>query len=235
MRFAVFDIDGTLIRWQLYHAIADALAKENLISKADYEAIRQAHMVWKRRQHKESFKAYELELVQRYERALTQLPVEQFNAAAQAVFEEYKDQIYTYTRDLIQQLKAAGYLLFAVSGSQQEIIAKIAEYYGFDDCVGSVYHQTDGRFTGTADLPLGKKDQVVKVLVSKHQATWQGSIGVGDSFGDIAMLELTERPIAFNPEQSLLEHAKQQGWEIVIERKNVVYQLEPRDGQYHLK
>ena len=25
--FAVFDIDGTLIRWQLYHSIADTLAR----------------------------------------------------------------------------------------------------------------------------------------------------------------------------------------------------------------
>ncbi len=28
--FAVFDIDGTIIRWQLYHALADELAKENI-------------------------------------------------------------------------------------------------------------------------------------------------------------------------------------------------------------
>ena len=30
--FAVFDIDGTLIRWQLYHAVADDMAKQNIIN-----------------------------------------------------------------------------------------------------------------------------------------------------------------------------------------------------------
>ena len=35
-KFAVFDIDGTLIRWQLYHAIADELAKSGHIDAETY-------------------------------------------------------------------------------------------------------------------------------------------------------------------------------------------------------
>jgi phosphoserine phosphatase len=32
-RFAVFDLDGTLVRWQLYHALVDRLAKKGYLGE----------------------------------------------------------------------------------------------------------------------------------------------------------------------------------------------------------
>ncbi len=61
--FAVFDIDGTIIRWQLYHAIADALAKTGHIDAKLFEQARQARMQWKKRVGDDAFKDYELILV----------------------------------------------------------------------------------------------------------------------------------------------------------------------------
>ena len=102
--FAVFDIDGTLIRWQLYHAIADALAKRGLIDAKTYQFIRDARMVWKRRTHGEAFSAYQSELVVAYEKLLLDLSYKDFKKAVNAVFNEYKDQVYTYTRELVKRL-----------------------------------------------------------------------------------------------------------------------------------
>lgn len=233
-RFAVFDIDGTLIRWQLYHAIADRLAKLGYVDPVAFQEIRAARMDWKRRTHSESFKEYELELVKLYERILKELNVGHFEEAAQSVFDEYKEQVYIYTRELIKNLKGQGYLLFAISGSQTEIVRKIVDFYGFDDFAGSTYLQREGRFTGQLVAALGRKDVVLKKLAKKHGATFKGSIAVGDSEGDAAMLELVERPIAFNPEKKLYDLAAKKGWKIVIERKNMVYQLEKTDGRYQL-
>lgn len=231
-KFAVFDIDGTLIRWQLYHAIADTLAKHGLIDPKTYDDIRAARMLWKRRS--EPFKSYEQRLVDAYEKILTKLTTEQFEQAADAVFEEYKDQVYIYTRGLVGELKRKGYLLFAISGSQQEIVARIADYYGFDACVGSEYERRCNAFSGVKRLPLGNKDTILKSLAKRHGASFRGSIAVGDSTSDIAMLELVEQPIAFNPERALFEHAKSNHWRIVIERKNMVYSMEWRNGSYVL-
>src|SRR3990167_5444229 len=115
-KFAVFDIDGTLIRWQLYHAVADNLVKLGYIAPVKFQAIKDARMVWKRRESSESFREYELELVKLYVNLLSEITVEQFAKTAQAVFDEYKNQVYTYTRDLLRQLKKQGYRLFAISG-----------------------------------------------------------------------------------------------------------------------
>jgi HAD superfamily hydrolase (TIGR01490 family) len=232
--FAVFDIDGTLIRWQLYHAIADALAKHGYVDPKAYQAVRDARMAWKRRIDTESFKTYERYLVEFYNQLLENLSVDNFMTAADTVFEEYKDQVYVYTRELIKKLKSEGYLLLALSGSQSEIVEKVAEYYGFDDYIGTTYERSGKFFTGSLIAHLGKKNEVLKKLVSRHHVSWQNSVGVGDSAGDISMLESVEIPIAFNPEKKLFDHAKQKGWKIVIERKNMVYELENNDGTYLL-
>lgn len=232
--FAVFDIDGTLIRWQLYHAIADSLVKLGFIAPVKFQSIKDARMVWKRRESSESFRQYELQLVKLYDDILSEITVEQFEKAAQAVFEEYKDQVYTYTRGFLRKLNEEGYLLFAISGSQAQIISKMADYYGFDDFVSRVDEHKDNRFTGKSTSPIFSKDKALKKLTEKNEAVFKGSIAVGDSASDIKMLELVERPIAFNPESALFEHAKNKGWKVVIERKNMVYELEKRDGRYQL-
>ncbi len=232
--FAVFDIDGTLIRWQLYHAIAEALAKRGHIDAATHQKIKDARMVWKKRVHDEAFDTYQSELVIVYEKLLLDLSVKSFNEAVQVVFDEYKDQVYTYTRDLIKKLKADHYLLFAISGSQIEIVKMIANYYDFDDCVGTIYEHEEDRFTGAVTIHLGGKHVVLEELVEKHRASLKGSIAVGDGASDISMLEMVEMPIAFNPEKKLFDCAKDKGWKIVIERKNMVYELEKKDGKYIL-
>lgn len=232
--FAVFDIDGTLIRWQLYHAIADALAKRGHIGARTHQQIKDARMIWKNRAHGEAFSDYQAELIGVYEKLLLDLSVKNFNQAVAAVFDEYKDQVYIYTRDLIKKLKKNGYLLFAISGSQTEIVDKIANYYGFDDCIGTIYEHEKDKFTGAVTIHLGGKHLILQELVEKHGAILKGSIAVGDSASDISMLEMVESPIAFNPERKLYDYAKNKGWEIVIERKNMVYELEKQDGRYIL-
>jgi HAD superfamily phosphoserine phosphatase-like hydrolase len=232
--FAAFDIDGTLIRWQLYHALADNLVKLGFIAPIRFQAIKDARMVWKRRESRESFKQYELQLVRLYDEILSEITYEQFQRTAEAVFDEYKDQVYIYTRRLLETLKQQGYLLFAISGSQQEIIKKMASYYGFNDFVSRVDEHADNHFTGISTTPIFNKDEILKRLVKKHKTGFAGSIVVGDSAGDAKMLELAEQPIAFNPEAKLFKIAQDKGWKVVVERKNMIYELESHNGKYQL-
>ncbi len=233
--FAVFDIDGTLIRWQMYHAVANSLAKSGSLDSKAWDSIKSARMLWKQRSGEESFKSYEKLLVIEHEKLLTRLDYAEFNKAVDAVFEEYKDQVYVYTRGLIAQLKQDGYMLFAISGSQTEIVSKIAKHWDFDDYIGTNYEIEGGRFTGKVTNHLGKKHLVIEQLAQKHAVNYEGSVAVGDSEGDITMLEAAQNPIAFNPTKKLFQHAKQKGWKVVIERKNMVYELEPKGKNYILK
>ena len=232
--FAVFDIDGTLIRWQLHHAMNDVLAKKNLIDAKSFDHIREARMNWKRRSSTLSFREYEQLLIVLFEKELVGLKVSDFDAAAKEVFDEYKDQIYIYTRDLIRDLKKKNYLVFAISGSPENIISKLVKYYAFDDYAASNYEQKNGKFTGETSVTLGRKAELLSNLVKTHWATFDNSIAVGDSEGDAEMLAMVESPIAFNPSNELLDIAMTKRWKIVVERKNVIYQLTNSKSGYIL-
>lgn len=233
--FAVFDIDGTIIRWQLFHAITDALAQDKALPPELYTQIQEARKLWKTRVHEESFKEYEHQLVDSFEQVLKGMDVATHARASHQVFEEYKDQVYRYTRGLIKELKAKDYVLFAISGSPTDVVEPFAAYYGIDDFIASRYLNNGKIYTGEVELFVGRKAEALQTLVEKHSLNYKDSIAVGDSEGDIAMLEVVENPIAFNPSKILLAEAKAKGWKIVVERKNVVYELSEQGGVYVLE
>jgi HAD superfamily phosphoserine phosphatase-like hydrolase len=154
--------------------------------------------------------------------------------AAEEVFNEYKDQVYTHTRDLIRDLKANHYVLFAISGSPDVIIEKLVRYYGFDDFAASHHESRNGHFTGGIEMSIGKKAKLLQQLIDKHRVSLTGSMGVGDGEGDIEMLSMVQQPVAFNPSKGLASHAATKHWPIVVERKNVIYSLNYRNGEYQL-
>lgn len=46
------------------------------------------------------------------------------------------------------------------------------------------------------------------------------------------MLSVTERPIAFNPNAALYDEAQKHGWKIVLERKNMIYEMDKNGEGY---
>lgn len=232
-KFAVFDIDGTLIRWQLYHAVVDKLASGGYLGEDAKDKLHQARMIWKNREHSEAFTDYEAVLIDVFESALTTLEPKQFDDMVDDVIGQYKDQVYTYTRNLLHELKSKGYFLLAISGSHQELVEKLAKYYGFDDWSGSKYERGEN-FSGEKFIASHNKKSLLTQMIEDHNLSLDGSYAVGDSTSDAEMLEMVENPIAFNPNQSLLDIAKSKSWPIVIERKNVTYLLTSKDGSYTL-
>ncbi|MCE7936965.1 HAD-IB family hydrolase [Candidatus Saccharibacteria bacterium CPR2] len=232
--FAVFDIDGTLIRWQLYHAVVDRLAKKGLLGNHAHEKLKEARMVWKRREYEDAFNDYQEILVKIYEKALPNIPVDKFHQIVDEIAGEYKEQIYTYTRDLIYALKKQNYFLIAISGSHKELISHIAQQYKFDEWVGTEYKHSNNRFTGERFLASSYKEKILRKIVTKHNLEFKDSYGIGDSSSDIPILEMVENPIAFNPDKELFAHALSQKWKVIVERKNVIYELNYKNGKYEL-
>jgi HAD superfamily hydrolase (TIGR01490 family) len=233
--FAVFDIDGTLIRWQLYHALVDRLAKNGKLGKKAYQQIKTARKKWKDRESPGAFNEYEQVLVKMCEQALKDLKTIDFDRIVHEVIEEYRNQTYIFTRNLINELKEQGYTLLIVSGSNQELIEHIGKYYGFDDWIGSRYEREGHAFTGERYIAGFDKKEALEKLIRKHSLNHEGSVAIGDTGSDIPMLEMVENPIAFNPDKRLFDAAKLNGWKIVLERKNMIYELVASDGSYRLE
>lgn len=224
-KFAVFDIDGTLIRWQLYHALVDRLAKKGYLGEGVYEKLQDARMDWKVRNDDEGFYRYELSLIKTFDETVDGLDEKVFMELVDEVFEQYKDQVYTYTRDLIKKLKQEDYFLMFISGSHNELVQRLAEYYGFDDFAGTNYAREGSRLKSDVFIAAHHKEDLLKKMIDKHNLSTEDSYAVGDTSSDAPMLAMVQNPIAFNPDKKLYELAKENNWKTVVERKNVVYEL----------
>ncbi|HRV75994.1 MAG: HAD family phosphatase [Candidatus Nomurabacteria bacterium] len=224
-KFAVFDIDGTLIRWQLYHALVDRLAKKGYLGEGVYEKIQEARMDWKVRNNEDGFYRYEIKLIEAFEDTVEGLEEKVFLEIVEDVFEQYKDQVYIYTRELIKDLKYKDYFLIFISGSHNELVQKLADYYGFDDFVGTHYAREGSKLKKDVFVASHHKKDLLKNFIKKHNLSYEDSYAVGDTSSDAPMLEIVENAIAFNPDKKLYELAKANNWKIVVERKNVVYEI----------
>lgn len=233
-KLAIFDLDGTLYRWQLYHEVVFALKDKGVFPHDAVRTLDEAFASWNNRQG--SFATYERHVVDTLLASLTGISPQMFDEVAREVSERSGRKTYRYTLALIERLKSEGYFLLAVSGSQQEVAELFARKFGFDDCIGSLYEREGDHFTGKiVRFVPGNKAALIRDYADTHGFTLEHSVAVGDSDGDISMLELVDHPIAFNPNDRLLEAAEQHGWQVVVERKNVALTLEPQpDGRYTL-
>jgi HAD superfamily hydrolase (TIGR01490 family) len=236
-KFAVFDIDGTLFRWQLFHEVVFELIKSGHLPAQVRHDIEETLQQWRARKHSGSFHDYEMALVKAFLPHVPTIKVSALEDAADTVIKRCSTHVYMYTRSLIESLKKEGYTLIAISGSQNEIVQRFAKLWHFDLAVGQIFETKDGYYTGAipgSKLLVDQKDTILKQLVKEHGLSWEGSVAVGDSLSDAATLKLVEQPVAFNPNDLLFTLAKEKGWKVVIERKNMIYELEPQNGVYLL-
>lgn len=225
-KVAVFDIDGTVFRSSLVIELVEKLVEAGLFPKDAQAVYEEEKLEWLDR--KGDYAAYIDRVVDAFAKHIKGLSFEEVSNLAGEIIEARRDRVYRYTRDLISDLKQQGYFLLAISHSPKFIADGFGYEQGFDKVYGTFYASGAlDRFTGTIedeDL-IRNKAAVLHRAVRKENLTLEGSIGVGDTESDITMLEMVETPIAFNPNMHLYKHAKRRGWKIVVERKDVVYEL----------
>jgi HAD superfamily phosphoserine phosphatase-like hydrolase len=140
----------------------------------------------------------------------------------------HQHRAYRYTRDLVKNLKKRGYYLLAISQSPMELVQRFAKKLGFDKMYGRVYEVSPRKiFTGRINYLnlIVDKAKVLRRVIEKENLTLRGSVGVGDTEGDISFLNLVDKPICFNPNQKLYKHARKKGWNVIVERKDMIYSL----------
>lgn len=225
-KVAIFDIDGTVFRSSLLVELVEILIERGVFphtSRAHYET---SYRAWQNRTG--TYEHYINDIIAVFERYLRGTSYEDFLAASKEVVNKKRNHVYRYTRDLIKKLKEDGYYLLAISQSPKGILDEFCKELGFDKVYGRFYElgPTD-LFTGeVTDLHLiGNKANIVKRAIKKEHLSLKGSIGVGDTEGDVPLLEMVEHPICFNPNNALYKIAKINEWKVVVERKDVVYEI----------
>jgi HAD superfamily phosphoserine phosphatase-like hydrolase len=228
---AVFDIDGTVFRSSLLVELIEALVAEGVFPAAAKGEYTAAWQKWQASigSAQTGYSYYEFinGVVASYKKHIKGVRRAELWRVAERVVGFHKLRLYRFTRDLIRTLSKTHYLL-AVSHSPYEVVSPFAKSLGFDKVYAQVYEvDRRVRFTGKVlyEDVIFDKARVLRRAVKKEGLTLDGSVGVGDTESDIPFLELVERPIVFNPSMKLYRHAKKAGWEVMVERKDVIYDL----------
>lgn len=232
---AVFDIDGTIFRSSLLIEILNTLVEKGVFPREVIGEYEPALRAWHNRATKDAYQQYLEQIIASYVQHIKSVTVKQLQIAADSLIERMAGHIYVYTRDLLHDLKKTHFLV-AISGSPDEVVQRFAKAYKFDAFYATEYTVVDNVYTGERKTSrFADKHLTVEEALKEHGLSLEGSVGVGDSIGDIGFLQMVERSIAFNPESALFNEAKQQHWEVVVERKDMIYSLKSGlDGRYHL-
>jgi HAD superfamily hydrolase (TIGR01490 family) len=225
-RVAIFDIDGTIFRSSLLIETTNALIAEGIFPARARRMYQRSFENWLNR--KGEYGDYIADVVRVFDQYIRGVQKVTFLRVVRKVMAYQKHRVYRFTRDTIRQLRKRGFYLIAISHSPRDLVVEFTKHWGFDRVYGRMFElDARQRFTGKVlhvDV-INDKANIVKHAIAHEGLSLKGSVGVGDSEGDISMLKLVERPICFNPNGLLYKHAKRAGWEVVVERKDVVYHL----------
>ncbi len=225
-KVAFFDIDGTVFRSSLLVELVDAFVEAKVFPAEAKEMYEEGRVAWTNREG--YYEPYIDGVVRAF---LTHIQGVHYGTLAEIgreVVERQSKRVYRYTRDLIVDLKSKDYYIVAISQSPKTVLDEFCKGYGFDKVYGRMYE------IGPRDCFTGKvleeelirdKANIVKRVAEKGGITLEGSIGVGDTDGDISLLGAVEMPMCFNPNSKLYEYAKERKWPVIVERKDVVYTI----------
>ena len=225
-KFAVFDVDGTIFRSSLLIQIVEQLIRDGVFPEETQALFARQQEKWLDREG--DYDAYIEAVVKAFRTHLKGVHYGALADASKKVVAAQWKRTYRYPRGLLKLLKSQGYYLLAVSHSPKTILDKFCPRLGFDKVYGLMYEIDENeKFTGNVmgeDLAMNKAN-LVRRAIDKESLMLTHSVGVGDTEGDISFLEIVARPLCFNPNGKLYKHAKKEGWKVIVERKDVIYEL----------
>lgn len=225
-KIAIFDIDGTIFRKNLHFELIDELSWMKVFPRQVRKKLVELYTDWL--EHKGTYEEFRKALVALYAEYIKGCKKSDVLEASEVVANFYKDQTYIYANQLIRELKEKKYHIVAISGSPLEVVEEYnRDKLHFDKVFGSVYEiDRDNIYTGKVIFePVKDKGQLVRQYVSENNLSLKDSYGVGDTESDASFLRLVDNPIAFNPNQNLKEIAHKEKWEIIVEKKDVIYKF----------
>ncbi|MDP1834153.1 MAG: HAD family phosphatase [Candidatus Moranbacteria bacterium] len=225
-KVAVFDIDGTIFRSSLLIEIVEASIDSGIFKPSIRRHYTSHYKNWLDR--KDYYGKYIGGVVRAFESNIKGVSHKDIVRIARKIISAKKDRTYQYTRDLVKELQKKNYYLVAISNSPQVLVDDFSKEFGFDKSYGRIYEvDKKGLFTGRTmhEEIISDKAKVLQRVVEKEKLTIKNSVAVGDTEADIPMLKIVSDPICFNPNRALYAVARKNGWKVVVERKDMVYEI----------
>ncbi len=225
-KIAILDIDGTIFRKNLHFELINELTWMKVFPREARSELSTIYTSWL--EHEGTYEDYRKALVKLYSEHIRGCSEKDVLKASKLLVPFHAKRTYIFAERLIKKLRAENYHMLVISGSPVEVVEEYnRQYLRFDGAFGSVYAvDENGLYTGEASFePSRNKGSLVEQYLYEHKLSLADSYGIGDTESDGSFLRMVEHPIAFNPNQNLKAVALELGWKIVVEKKDVVYEI----------
>jgi HAD superfamily hydrolase (TIGR01490 family) len=217
MDLVLFDLDNTLLAGDSDFAWAQFLIGKGVLDREVYEA--------RNLQFYEQYKAGTLDIFEFLDFQLAPLARHE-RAQLDRWHAEFMDttirpMISDTARALIDRHRGSGALMAVVTATNSFVTGPIVREFGIPHLVATIPAQEGGRFTGKPrGMPAFKAGKI------ERMEAWLESMGLflgsfekswfySDSHNDIPLLAKVTDPVAVDPDDTLREHARLHGWQVM--------------------
>lgn len=214
MSLALFDLDNTLLAGDSDHAWGQFLAAAGVVDGEIH-----------RRENDRYYAQYQAGTLDIHEylnfalEPLTRFDMSQLKAMHREFMQAHiLPMIAPKARALLDKHRARGDRLVIITSTNRFVTEPIAQALGVSDLLATEPEQRDGRYTGAvAGVPCFREGKVtrLKEWLARERESLAGSWGYSDSLNDLPLLELTENPVAVDPDEVLRRVAAERGWPII--------------------
>lgn len=216
MALAIFDLDNTLLGGDSDHAFGDFLINEGLVDPIAHKARNDAFY--------EQYKLGALDMTAYTEFAIgavvgmSRAQRDALHARFMASFVE--PMMLPAALDLLRSHRDAGDYCLIITATNRYVTEPIAHRLGVDELIATDLEIVDDRYTGkVAGIPNYREGKVrnLERWISEHAGavSMEGSVFYSDSFNDLPLMEVADRAIAVDPDDTLRNIAQTRGWEII--------------------
>jgi|TARA_Y100000310_G_C20664043_1_gene806458 HAD superfamily hydrolase (TIGR01490 family) len=229
---AVFDIDGTLLKGNIYLTIVKYVYLHKIVSKFLHPKTSNYSTHFSDKiKLKTVLKSFQLILFHRlnlplkFEYLKTHLlgfvqgwTVDKFQNAFQQFFQNHlKSRVFPQMREQVRKHKAEGKTIVFLTTQPTEIAEVVKNDLGADYCISTTLETNNNHYTGNIkDICFGAEKLVLlNKFLKQHSIDLKNSFSYADSFSDIDVLKAVGNPVVVNPDGKLKKFAQKNNWKIL--------------------
>lgn len=214
MALALFDMDNTLLTGDSDFEWGRFLVEQSLVDRDEYEE--------KNTYFFEQYAQGTLDIFEYSRFVFKQLAMrsmDELNELHQQFMQKHiRPMMSQKGQDLVVKHQEQGDTLVVITATNSFIATPIVKAYGIEHTLATNPKIEDGRYTteidGTPCFKEGKVTRLNEWLANNDESLF-GSIFYSDSFNDLPLLEMVEKPVAVDPDERLEYTATQRGWDII--------------------
>jgi HAD superfamily hydrolase (TIGR01490 family) len=214
MTLAIFDLDNTLIGGDSDHLWGQFLCQQRLVDGVDFQ-----------RQNEQFYQDYQsgnLDIDAYLRFALAPLKGHSMETLAgwhrQFMESKIRPIMLPQAASLIAHHRKQGHHLLVITATNEFVTRPIVDALGISDMLACEAEVIDGLYTGEpSGIPSYHAGKVTRLnhWLAQRDISLTGAFFYSDSLNDLPLLERVDNPIAVDPDDTLLERAKDRGWPVI--------------------